>query len=163
VVLYKNLHDIDGIYQYSVCFFFDLSLQLKPYGRLFLLSWLVFYFVYSLTSIGSIEVLMLLILLQNLVVYICHSIVYSFFQLVLVVNILKSLKIEISLIFFMKLTTEQIEYVCNYIKSFDIKWYELQVEFTDHMVTSMEIWEKESELTFLQVKQCAESKFSRAF
>jgi hypothetical protein len=37
--------------------------------------------------------------------------------------------------------------------------HELQVEFTDHMVTSMEIWEKESELTFLQVKRCAESKF----
>jgi hypothetical protein len=34
----------------------------------------------------------------------------------------------------MKLTTEQIEYVENYI----IKWYELQVELTDHMVTSME-------------------------
>ncbi len=60
----------------------------------------------------------------------------------------------------MKLTTEQIEYVSNYIKSLDIKWYELQVEFTDHMVTSMEeIWENDPELTFLQVKQCAESKF----
>ncbi|MFN7098825.1 MAG: hypothetical protein ACK4M4_00450 [Flavobacterium sp.] len=60
----------------------------------------------------------------------------------------------------MKLTTEQIEYVSNYIKSLDIKWYELQVEFTDHMVTSMEeIWEKDPELTFHQVKQCAESKF----
>ena len=60
----------------------------------------------------------------------------------------------------MKLTTEQIEYVSNYIKSLDIKWYELQVEFTDHMVTSMEeIWEKHPELTFHQVKQYAESKF----
>jgi hypothetical protein len=38
----------------------------------------------------------------------------------------------------MKLTTEQIEYVENYIISKDIKWYELQVELTDHMVTSME-------------------------
>jgi len=38
----------------------------------------------------------------------------------------------------MKLTTEQIEYVFNYVKSFDIKWYKLQVEFTDHMATSME-------------------------
>jgi chlorite dismutase len=37
----------------------------------------------------------------------------------------------------MKLTTEQIEYVENYIISKDIKWYELQVELTDHMVTSM--------------------------
>jgi hypothetical protein len=34
----------------------------------------------------------------------------------------------------MKLT-EQIEYVENYIISKDIKWYELQVELTDHMVT----------------------------
>lgn len=60
----------------------------------------------------------------------------------------------------MKLTTEQIEYVSNYIESFDIKWYELQVEFTDHMVTSMEeIWDKDPELTFHQVKQYAESKF----
>jgi hypothetical protein len=39
----------------------------------------------------------------------------------------------------MKLTTEQIEYVENYIISKDIKWYELQVELTDHMVTSMEV------------------------
>jgi hypothetical protein len=37
----------------------------------------------------------------------------------------------------MKLTTEQIEYVENYIISKDIKWYELQVELTDHMVTSI--------------------------
>ena len=60
----------------------------------------------------------------------------------------------------MKLTTEQIEYVSNYVKSFDIKWYELQVEFTDHMVTSMEeIWEKGPGLTFDQVKQHAENKF----
>jgi hypothetical protein len=60
----------------------------------------------------------------------------------------------------MKLTTEQIEYVSNYIKSFDIKYYELQVEFTDHMVTSMEeIWEKDPELTFDQVKLNAANKF----
>jgi hypothetical protein len=38
----------------------------------------------------------------------------------------------------MKLTTEQIEYVENYIISKDIKWYELQVEL-NHMVTSMEV------------------------
>ena len=38
----------------------------------------------------------------------------------------------------MKLTPKQIEYVSNYIKSFDIKWYELQVELTDHMITIME-------------------------
>ena len=62
----------------------------------------------------------------------------------------------------MKLTAEQIEYVSNYVKSFDIKWYELQVELTDHMITSMEeIWEKEPELTFHQVKQYAENRFGR--
>ena len=62
----------------------------------------------------------------------------------------------------MKLTTEQIEYVSNYVKSFDIKWYELQVELTDHMVNSMEeIWGKEPELTFHQVKQYAEDCFGR--
>ena len=60
----------------------------------------------------------------------------------------------------MKLTAEQIEYVSNYVNSFDIKWYELQVEFTDHMVTSMEeIWEKDPGLTFDQVKQNAANKF----
>ena len=60
----------------------------------------------------------------------------------------------------MKLTTQQIEYVSNYVKSFDIKWYELQVELTDHMVNSMEeIWEKDPGLTFDQVKQNAADKF----
>lgn len=38
----------------------------------------------------------------------------------------------------MKLTAEQIGYVSNYIQSFDIKWYELQVELTDHFVSIME-------------------------
>ena len=62
----------------------------------------------------------------------------------------------------MKLTTEQIDYVSNYVKSFDIKWYELQVELTDHMVISMEeIWGKDPELTFHQVKQYAENHFGR--
>jgi hypothetical protein len=62
----------------------------------------------------------------------------------------------------MKLTTEQIEYISNYVNSFDIKWYELQVELTDHMVNSMEeIWEKDPELTFHQVKQYAENSFGR--
>ena len=61
----------------------------------------------------------------------------------------------------MKLTTEQIKYVSDYIESKDIKWYELQVELTDHMVSSMEeIWEKDPELTFHQVKQYAENKFT---
>jgi hypothetical protein len=42
----------------------------------------------------------------------------------------------------MKLTAEQIEYVENYIIS-DIKYYELQIELTDHMITSMEeFWKK---------------------
>ena len=62
----------------------------------------------------------------------------------------------------MKLTVEQIEYVANYVNSFDIKWYELQVELTDHMVNSMEeIWEKDPELIFHQVKQNAENSFGR--
>ena len=62
----------------------------------------------------------------------------------------------------MKLNAEQIEYVSTYIKSFDIKWYELQVELTDHMVNSMEeIWEKDPELTFHQVKHYAENEFGR--
>ncbi len=60
----------------------------------------------------------------------------------------------------MKLTSEQVEYVSDYVKSFDIKWYELQVELTDHMILCMEeIWENNPKLTFHQVKQCAESKF----
>ena len=59
-----------------------------------------------------------------------------------------------------KLTTEQIDYVFDYVASHDIKWYELQVELTDHMVTSMEeFWEKDPELTFHQVKQYAENIF----
>ena len=62
----------------------------------------------------------------------------------------------------MKLTNQQIEYISEYVKSFDIKWYELQVELADHMVTSMEeIWEKDPELTFHQVKQYAENHFGR--
>jgi hypothetical protein len=43
---------------------------------------------------------------------------------------------------------EQIEYVENYIISKDIKWYELQVELTDHMVTSMEVLGKKSGIGF---------------
>jgi hypothetical protein len=61
-----------------------------------------------------------------------------------------------------KLTTEQIDYVFDYVASHDIKWYELQVELTDHMVISMEeFWEKDPELTFHQVKYYAEDKFGR--
>ena len=62
----------------------------------------------------------------------------------------------------MKLTQEQTDYIFNYVASFDIKWYELQVEITDHMVSSMEeIWEKDPELTFHQVKHYAENEFGR--
>jgi hypothetical protein len=62
----------------------------------------------------------------------------------------------------MKLTNQQIQYVSNYIESKDIKWYELQVELTDHMVTSMEeFWAKDPDLTFHQVKHYAEDKFGR--
>jgi hypothetical protein len=60
----------------------------------------------------------------------------------------------------MKLSAEEINYVFNYVASHDIKYYELQVEFTDHMVTSMEeIWTEDPKLTFHQVKQYAEDKF----
>ena len=62
----------------------------------------------------------------------------------------------------MKLTNQQIEYVENYIISKDIKWYELQVELTDHMVSSMEeFWAKDPELTFHQVKHYAVDKFGK--
>jgi hypothetical protein len=62
----------------------------------------------------------------------------------------------------MKLTAEQIEYVENYIISKDIKYYELQIELTDHMITSMEeFWKKDPELTFHQVKYYAEDKFGK--
>jgi hypothetical protein len=55
----------------------------------------------------------------------------------------------------MKLTTEQIEYVENYIISKDIKWY--GASRTDHhMVTSMEDFWESPEFSFHQVKQYAE-------
>lgn len=64
----------------------------------------------------------------------------------------------------MKLTAEQIEYVSGYIQSFDIKWYELQVELTDHFVSIMEeIWQEDEELTFHQVKYYAEQRFGRDY
>ncbi|MBG6111747.1 hypothetical protein IWX84_002635 [Flavobacterium sp. CG_9.10] len=60
----------------------------------------------------------------------------------------------------MKLNQEQTQHIFNYFASFDIKWYELQLEFTDHMVSSMEeIWEKDPNLTFEQVKQFTANKF----
>lgn len=62
----------------------------------------------------------------------------------------------------MKLTTEQVDYVFNYVASRDIKWYELQVELTDLIVSRMEeIWTKDPELTIHQVKQYAEQEFGR--
>jgi CDP-diglyceride synthetase len=64
----------------------------------------------------------------------------------------------------MKLSTEQINYIENYIQSFDIKWYEIQVELTDHLVSIMEeIWEQDPELTFHQVKYQAEQRFGRGY
>jgi len=64
----------------------------------------------------------------------------------------------------MKLTDQQIEYVSNYIQSFDIKWYEIQVELTDHFVSIMEeIWSEDPELTFHQVKYKAEQSFGRGY
>ena len=62
----------------------------------------------------------------------------------------------------MKLTQEQTQYIFDYVSSFDIKWYELQVELTDHMVSRMEeLWAADPELTFHQVKHYAEEKFGR--
>jgi hypothetical protein len=58
----------------------------------------------------------------------------------------------------MKLTTEQIEYVENYIISKDIKWYELQVENLTHGKSSGFLG-KNPELAFHQVKQYAENIF----
>ncbi len=64
----------------------------------------------------------------------------------------------------MKLSPSQIEYVSNYIQSFDIKWYELQVELTDHFVSIMEnIWNEHPELSFHQVKYRAEQSFGRNY
>lgn len=63
-----------------------------------------------------------------------------------------------------KLTAAQIGYVSNYIQSFDIKWYELQVELTDHFVSIMEeIWNEDPELSFHQVKYRAEQRFGRNY
>jgi hypothetical protein len=61
----------------------------------------------------------------------------------------------------MQLTNQQIEYVENYIISKDIKWYELQVELTDHMIQVWRNFGLKTELTFHQVKHYAEDKFGR--
>lgn len=62
----------------------------------------------------------------------------------------------------MKLTSSQIKYISAYIESKDIKWYELQVELTDHMVFSMEaFWEQNPNYTFDEVKENTFIKFSK--
>jgi len=49
----------------------------------------------------------------------------------------------------MKLTTEQITYIENYIKSFDIKYYEVYMEILDHMILSVEdLLENSNEVAF---------------
>lgn len=64
----------------------------------------------------------------------------------------------------MKLTIAQIVYITNYVRSFNIKWHELQVELTDHFISIMEeIWNENPELTFIQVKQRAEQRFGRNY
>lgn len=64
----------------------------------------------------------------------------------------------------MKLTAEQVECVSIYIQSFDIKWYELHVELTDHFISIMEeIWETNPGLTFEQVKYRAEQLFGKSY
>jgi hypothetical protein len=64
----------------------------------------------------------------------------------------------------MKLSAEEINYVFNYIKNIDVKYYELQVELTDHLVLIMEeIWTEDPELTFHQVKYRAEQRFGRNY
>lgn len=44
----------------------------------------------------------------------------------------------------MKLAEEQITYIENYIKSFDIKYYEVYMEILDHMILSVEAILKEN-------------------
>lgn len=49
----------------------------------------------------------------------------------------------------MRLTTEQISYIENYIKSFNIKYYEVYMEILDHIILSVEaILANDSEITF---------------
>ena len=49
----------------------------------------------------------------------------------------------------MKLNKEQITYIENYIKSFDIKYYEVYMEILDHMILSVEAILKENkEISF---------------
>lgn len=49
----------------------------------------------------------------------------------------------------MKLTAQQITYIENYIKSFDIKYYEVYMEILDHMILSVEaILEENNSISF---------------
>lgn len=49
----------------------------------------------------------------------------------------------------MKLTEEQITYIENYIKSFNVKYYEVYMEILDHMILSVEaILEENTAITF---------------
>jgi hypothetical protein len=64
----------------------------------------------------------------------------------------------------MKLTTEQVDAVFDYVASHDIKWYELQIELTDHLVSIMEeMWKQDTKLSFHQVKYQAEERFGRNY
>jgi hypothetical protein len=64
----------------------------------------------------------------------------------------------------MKLTTKQVDAVFDYVASNDIKWYELQIELTDHLVSIMEeMWSADSQLSFQQVKYQAEQRFGRNY
>lgn len=64
----------------------------------------------------------------------------------------------------MKLSAEEVNYVFNYIKNIDVKFYELQVELTDHLVLIMEeIWTEDPELTFHQVMFRAEQRFGKNY
>lgn len=49
----------------------------------------------------------------------------------------------------MKLTNQQVTYIENYIKSFDIKYYEVYMEILDHMILSVEaILEEHAAIVF---------------
>jgi hypothetical protein len=49
----------------------------------------------------------------------------------------------------MKLSTEQISYIENYIASFDIKYYEIYMEILDHIILNVEaILEEDKTISF---------------
>jgi hypothetical protein len=62
----------------------------------------------------------------------------------------------------MKLTNQQIANVNSDIQSFEIKWYELEVELTDHFISIIEdVWDKNQDLTFYQAKELAHQRFGK--